>query len=482
MSSNPRPKSAAPDKTSALPRPKSAAAAEKPRKLRDRGNLSKFLCDEKPISQQSITDTPKGINSNIISVAAKKKEILIDLNEIPSHTETPVFITEGLTLSKTAPVTKKFTTYFKGISAESGLGDVNIKSANMNKKVIKQQCNEDFSDYWLSLKSVVPPHERIKVLTVKPEKVSAETKEFSTDVDDDEQENIEQPVVETRFERIRRLKKLQDLLPIDPIAIQLRAEELKLVADCKAQYRHSYNDTKRSLERGGAFEPIMVSDSSTVDVDALIGDLTLQEPKTPGDELIIAAAEGNTGPFFIMEFMKPLIQSELGLEGGSFADVEEIDLTSKMLGDEKVLCVAKALKHTPNVKRLSIAGNGLTDRSITAILSECFGALGCSFIDISDNKVDSESIVALKVYLMTMTCKLEELALSSSDIDDTECAAFMSALMVNKSLTYLDMSHNAIGTKEVPFVLLVVTVVLPIVCFVVIFSISLQCVLPLTGI
>ena len=45
-------------------------------------------------------------------------------------------------------------------------------------------------------------------------------------------------------------------------------------------------------------------------------------------------------------------------------------------------------------------------------------------------------------------CKLQRLYLSRSDIDDRECASFMESLHRNKSLEYLDLSHNRIGEME----------------------------------
>lgn len=43
---------------------------------------------------------------------------------------------------------------------------------------------------------------------------------------------------------------------------------------------------------------------------------------------------------------------------------------------------------------------------------------------------------------------MQRLYLSRSDIDDRECAAFMESLHRNKSLEYLDLSHNRIGEME----------------------------------
>jgi hypothetical protein len=443
-------------------RPSSAAAGTRPTKPRDRGNLFKYLYSAEESKEEQkrerIIETPTGI-STARSVGqmltTRHKDIHEGFNYVGTNTSAEVKASLPAAVQnvhyKTAefkpqPATKDFTSFFRGLDKEATLDNNKIRSGNINNKVIRTQCEQDFKSYWLSEKSLVKPSDRIKVVTYKPDKI------FEEKADEQEEEEEDEPYVhterpESRFERRLRMKE-ENIILIDPIAIQMKTEEIKLLTACKAQYRRSYNDVRRGIERGGTLEPVNVSDSSTLDAHMLIGNPAFVDSATPGDELILSAAASNVGPFFIMEFMKPLLNKGKG-EDFKFEDILEIDLSGKMLGDEKCLCVARALRHTPNVRRLCIAGNALTDKSITPILRECLGFLGCTYIDISDNKIDSSSVELLKKTLMSKNCTLRELLLCSADIDDDECVDFISALHANKSLKYLDLSHNAIGKKEV---------------------------------
>lgn len=440
-----------------MSRPKSANAASgnkkstTHRKERDRGNLYKYLQSTPSLKDSPdvpIEKTPIGISKVTTAElqSARKSGIFAQVNEVNTNEMKPVVFERPV--FKMHPVTQKFTSFFKDIDQSADIGNEKISSGNINNKAIQQQCDKDFQSYWLSDKSVVKPSDRIKLLK-KPDKLVDEPiEEEEEEVEDVEVEVVRAPRPESRFERLRRRKQCKDIIYIDPIAIQAKAEEIKTLTDCKAEYRRSYNDARRGLERGGTLQPVMLNDASTIDAGILIGNPTFTDTTTPADELILSAAASNVGPFFIMEFMKPLINRDSSREI-TFLDVHEIDISTKMLGDEKCLCLAKALRHTPNVRRLSIAGNALTDVSIRPILEECFHFLGCTSLDVSDNKLDSKSIDLLKEALLSPTCVLQELLLCSSDIDDDECANFVQSLHNNTSLVYLDLSHNAIGKKEV---------------------------------
>jgi hypothetical protein len=418
---------------------------------KDRGNLYKYLdCEEataKSAKLEKIERTPVGISARSAEQASgRKREIFNNFNDIAheEYKETNCNVLPKAEL-RPHPVTKLYTTFFKGIDKDTGLENDKIRSGNINRKAIEKQVEQDFQSYWLSDKSLVLPSDRIKVVTYKPHKIFEDFVEEEVEEPDEEPEIIPyKPRGESRFERMLRMKG-KDIIHIDPKVMQMKAEEIKMLSDCKAQFRRSYNEIRQGLERGGTLDHVAVSDSSTLDASTLIGVPAFVDSATPADELILSAAESNVGPFFIMEFMRPLLNKEDNIK---FEDIDVIDLSSKMLGDDKCLCVAKALKYTPNVRRLSLAGNALTDKSITPILEECLGFLGCTHIDISDNKIDSSSVELLKKTLTTPTCTLKELLLSSADIDDDECASLMLSIHGNTSLVYLDMSHNAIGKKE----------------------------------
>lgn len=58
------------------------------------------------------------------------------------------------------------------------------------------------------------------------------------------------------------------------------------------------------------------------------------------------------------------------------------------------------------------------------------------------------SAAALFEYLMSASCPLQRLILSSADVDDFECGKFVAAVKKNLSLRELDISSNKIGGAE----------------------------------
>ena len=133
-----------------------------------------------------------------------------------------------------------------------------------------------------------------------------------------------------------------------------------------------------------------------------------------------------------------------------FADnkVVRLDLKNQGLGDDKASCLAAALPFCPNITSIDISGNRLTDVSVNPILNAMLNYMKCSSLNLSDNKLDDLSIDVLKENLQDKDCRIKELYLSKSDIDDNECAEFIISIAENKSLLKLDLSNNLIGEME----------------------------------
>ena len=125
-----------------------------------------------------------------------------------------------------------------------------------------------------------------------------------------------------------------------------------------------------------------------------------------------------------------------------------IDLRNQGLGDDKASCLASALPFCPNVTSIDISGNRLTDISVHPILVAMLNYMKCTSLNLSDNKLDDLSIDVLKDNLQDPECRIKELYLSKSDIDDNECAEFIFSIAENKSLLKLDLSNNLIGEME----------------------------------
>jgi hypothetical protein len=77
-----------------------------------------------------------------------------------------------------------------------------------------------------------------------------------------------------------------------------------------------------------------------------------------------------------------------------------------------------------------------------------FSLANVKIIDLSANKMDQVSVDMLNNYISGDTCKLRELRLNQSDVDDYECANMMDSMTNNKSIKKLFLSNNFIGVHE----------------------------------
>ncbi|KAJ8563743.1 hypothetical protein ON010_g7606 [Phytophthora cinnamomi] len=128
------------------------------------------------------------------------------------------------------------------------------------------------------------------------------------------------------------------------------------------------------------------------------------------------------------------------------------DFSFQSLGDASISAFAKSLLHDlPFVEEISVRDNRLSDDGLNELLqavSEGSSALNLRRLDISQNQIGSKSAQTLREYLVSSSCTLEMLHVDNADIDDHECAAFMTAFEKNQSITRLWMSRNCIGKAE----------------------------------
>lgn len=127
---------------------------------------------------------------------------------------------------------------------------------------------------------------------------------------------------------------------------------------------------------------------------------------------------------------------------------EYIDLGHMGMGDRLAVVFATCLDQLPLVNRLNMRDNRLTDVGVGAIINAAIGKKSLKSFDISENKIDGEAAEALARYLATGSCTIEELSVSNADIDDGEVLGFAKAIHYNRSLRTLDLSNNLIGNKE----------------------------------
>ena len=129
--------------------------------------------------------------------------------------------------------------------------------------------------------------------------------------------------------------------------------------------------------------------------------------------------------------------------------VEVVDLKGQGIGDDKMCAVVQSLPYFTNVVELNVSDNRLTDKSIEPLLTMVlFTLVNVKIIDLSANKMDQVSVEMLNNYISSEACKLRELRLNKSDVDDYECANMMESMAKNKSIKKLFLSNNFIGVHE----------------------------------
>ncbi|KAH7477035.1 Leucine-rich repeat-containing protein 74A [Phytophthora ramorum] len=128
------------------------------------------------------------------------------------------------------------------------------------------------------------------------------------------------------------------------------------------------------------------------------------------------------------------------------------DFSFQSLGDASISAFAKSLVHDlPHVEEISVRDNRLTDDGLNELLqavSDDSSTLNLRCLDISQNQIGPKSAQTLQLYLVSPRCTVEMLHVDNADIDDHECAAFMTAFEKNQSIKRLWMSRNCIGKAE----------------------------------
>ncbi|GMI09133.1 hypothetical protein TrVE_jg12628 [Triparma verrucosa] len=128
--------------------------------------------------------------------------------------------------------------------------------------------------------------------------------------------------------------------------------------------------------------------------------------------------------------------------------LREVNLAHQGMGDELGQIFAEALSSLPEVGKIDVSDNRLSDDGVAAILDAIMDKADLSTLIIGHNKVDGDAAEKLAEYIARPDCPLTSLGLSNADVDDGECFRFIEALATNQTLTALDMSNNLIGSDE----------------------------------
>ena len=125
----------------------------------------------------------------------------------------------------------------------------------------------------------------------------------------------------------------------------------------------------------------------------------------------------------------------------------EINLKNRGLGDARVAPIVEIIDRLPVIHSINLCDNRLTDETLMPLaLKLSFKQL--TFLDLSFNKMDDSSETIIE-YLQSSECTLISLLLNGADVDDDEAGNLMEAFASNKSVTTLGLAHNKIGENEI---------------------------------
>ena len=127
---------------------------------------------------------------------------------------------------------------------------------------------------------------------------------------------------------------------------------------------------------------------------------------------------------------------------------KRLELQNYGMGDQMAAILAESIADLPHLRSINIADNRLTDDGMGPIISAAVQIKGLLELNLSKNEIGDVAAEALAEYLKREDCPLQKLVLQSADVDDFEAAAFLGAVMENRSLTELDLSSNLIGGAE----------------------------------
>jgi Ran GTPase-activating protein (RanGAP) involved in mRNA processing and transport len=125
-----------------------------------------------------------------------------------------------------------------------------------------------------------------------------------------------------------------------------------------------------------------------------------------------------------------------------------LNVSSLGIGNEVAILLAEALDSLPLLVGLSIADNNLTDAGLVPIVMKLSLCKNLRLFDLSNNKVDTQTAIALRNFLSSESCNLVVLRMQNANVDDYEAAQFMAAIGVRRTIKELDLCHNLLGSHE----------------------------------
>ncbi|CAN0284943.1 unnamed protein product [Ectocarpus sp. 6 AP-2014] len=126
----------------------------------------------------------------------------------------------------------------------------------------------------------------------------------------------------------------------------------------------------------------------------------------------------------------------------------KVNLAHQGMGDVMGGILADCLVELPLTRELNLRDNMLTDKGLRPLVKAIKQRHDLYALDLSENKLDRWAARELAFYFSDSRCTLAKFILSKADVDDFEASNFVKHMKANKTLTYLDLSHNLIGSQE----------------------------------
>ncbi len=321
---------------------------------------------------------------------------------------------------------------------------------DIDKAGLKREVALEYEKYYYSTNSLKCNYERVGKFLHPTDKVETDIHD-----NDDDYEEVSYHSNATKLSskgtgKLVRQRKVKDLQS-HVSATMSYSDLVGFKDDYRVQY-HNINDIiKREGKYASMFRNSVKSRGNMDDIDDDPFSLAYPEDfaeLTPRKAMLRECLKQNVIPFAIRELLISSSMNNCDFEVDNFK-LTKINLKNKGLGDAKGKCLGEALVLCHDITSLDLSGNRFTDDSMQLILGSILKShTPLTSLNLSDNKLDNMSIDMLKENCSSIDCKLQELLLSKSDIDDGECADFMKSLYNNKSLTSLNLSNNLIGGKE----------------------------------
>ena len=204
---------------------------------------------------------------------------------------------------------------------------------------------------------------------------------------------------------------------------------------------------RRTRERYDFFQQLKLTaaqrnflmDPKTGDIDPELEKSMNEEGQTPRQRFlrILASQRRRTGALPIPALLRRRENAPNAL-----------DLTGAGFGDTVVGALMEVIMQLEGIDTILLGDNRLTDTSLGPLCDMArFHLPSLTALDLSGNDMDA-SAKSLRAYLAERKCHLKRLWLSKADVDDRECAEFMTSLAHNRSLEVLSLSQNLIGDAE----------------------------------